>query len=151
MATGLLVYAHGASRLCFLCLRALSFTPAGSRLLYLGPLPNFVDLMIGYIDCLVHDMLSCSILNIARHLEPQNRDYSIHTINLGLWSFARVTFIDRTRLVQEFGNFATGSISSVGSFNLCWWGLLAKGLSVIVVALRGCHCLDFNHVAMSPT
>ena len=84
MATGLLVYAHGAFSFMFLMPTGPVFYACGLSLLYLGPLPNFVDLMIGYIDCLVHDMLSCSILNIARHLEPQNRDYSIHTINLGL-------------------------------------------------------------------
>ena len=76
MATGLLVYAQGPFRLCLLRLRALSFMPAGSRLLYLGALARFVDLLIGYIDCLVHDMLSCSILNIAQHLDPQNRAFS---------------------------------------------------------------------------
>ena len=50
MATGLLVYAHGA----FLF---ISFTPAGPVfyayglcLLYLGALAQFVD--FGYIDCL---------------------------------------------------------------------------------------------------
>ena len=69
----------GPFRLCFLCLRALSFMPAGSRLLYLGALARFVDLLIGYIDCLVHDMLSCSILNIARHLDTQNRVFSTVT------------------------------------------------------------------------
>ena len=55
----------GPFRLCLLCLRALSFMPAGSRLLYRRALAHVVDLLIGFIDCLAHDMLSCSILNIA--------------------------------------------------------------------------------------
>ena len=59
--------------LCFLCLRALSFMPAGSHLSYQRALARVVDLFIGYIDCLAHDMLSCSILNIAWHLDHQNR------------------------------------------------------------------------------
>ena len=72
MPTGLFVYVSYAYGPCLLSLRALAF-------LYLGPSPDFVDLMIGYIDCLAHDMLSCSILNIARHLEPQNC-YSIKIV-----------------------------------------------------------------------
>ena len=111
-----LVYAHRASRLCFLCLRALSFKPAGSRLLYIGPLPDFVDLMIGYIDCLAHDMLSCSILNIAQHLEPQNRDYSLKyregKIEKGDWK-TRLRIKDWKRNIAEMCSHSFHHFSSI--------------------------------------
>ena len=57
MATGLLVYAHGAFLFMSLMPAGPVFYACGlSSFISKGP-AQFVDLMIGYIDCLAHDMM----------------------------------------------------------------------------------------------
>ena len=74
MATGLLVYAHGAFLFMSFMPTGPVFYAYGLSLLYLGALAQIVKLLIlAILTVSFHDMLSCSILNIACHLDHQNR------------------------------------------------------------------------------